>query len=213
MWEYRLVWPSGKPSWWDEAWKHGVEALGRQQRKPEERPDLYLILTDRVDVGLKLRGSAEGDFDAKVLHARSGGWELWEKIPYFRWNELEATRFAAMAKVSAPSNDVPTNLTPTLGVKSLLQSVGLKYVEVKVEKIRVQARAGELLFSIVGQSASPQWLAELVEIRMPNRRDPFFSACVETTDPLEGGIEFFPSQAALCCGYPELLVKHLRSAL
>lgn len=84
MWELRLVWFSGKPAWWDETWKKGVESLARQQRKPEPRPDLYLVVPDRVDVGLKLRGGAEGDFDAKVLHARSVGWELWEKIAYFQ---------------------------------------------------------------------------------------------------------------------------------
>ncbi len=213
MWEFRLVWPVEKPNWWDESWTRGVEALDRQRQEPEVRPDLYLVLPDRVDIGLKLRGGAEGDFDAKVLHARSNGWELWEKIAYFRWNSLEATRFGAMVRQKPTSDATPSNLTPTRGVKDLLRNAGLPNLEVRVEKKRIQAAARELLFSLGGQPLSPNWLAELVEIRLPERVEPLFSVCVETMDPLHGGMDIFNAAGALRCGYPELLVRYARRGL
>lgn len=213
MWELRLIWVSEKPGWWDETWANGVESLSRQQRKLEARPDLYLVLPDRVDVGLKLRASAEGDLDAKVLHARSAGWELWEKIAYFKWDTLEAARFTAMVRLVPSSAAVVSHVNPTLGAKGILQAASLNAVEVKVEKKRIQAAASDLLASISGHSASRGCLAELVEIRLPQRTSPLFSLCVETMDPLQSGIGPFPPDGALCCGYPELLVRYVKGAL
>jgi hypothetical protein len=73
MWEHRLVWVAARPAWWNETWRKGLEVLARQQREPEARPDTYLVLLDRVDVGLKLRGGNADEFDVKMRHARDGG--------------------------------------------------------------------------------------------------------------------------------------------
>jgi hypothetical protein len=213
MWELRLIWVSEKPGWWDTTWKTGIESLARQQRTPESRPDVYLVLPDRVDVGLKLRGGAEGDFDAKALHCRSAGWELGEKIAFFRWDTLEAVRFAAMIRVAASFTGVASDVTPTVGAKRVLETASLKAVEVKVEKKRIQGNAGTLLAPVSGHSAHPGCLAELVQIELSERTNPLFSVCLETMDPLQSGIDTLPRGGALHCGYPELLVKHVRGAL
>lgn len=213
MWEYRLAWTAGKPVWWDEAWKSGTAALRRQDREPEKRPDLYLVLLDRADVGLKLRGGAEGDFDAKVLHARSGGWELWEKVAFFKWNELEAIRFAALLHERRSPDAIAASGTPTLGAQAELENLRIRFEDVKVEKTRIQTSAGAMFGAITASQCSSDWLAELVEIRLPDRGEPLFSVCVETMDPIRGGTEPFAAGGALCCGYPELLIRHRRKAL
>jgi hypothetical protein len=213
MWEYRLAWTAGKPAWWDEAWKSGTAALRRQDREPEKRPDFYLVLLDRADVGLKLRGGAGGDFDAKVLHARNGGWELWEKVAFFKWNELEAIRFAALVRERRSPDAAAAEGTPTQGAQAELENLGILYEEVKVEKTRIQTSAREMLGGIAASQWSSDWLAELVEIRLPDRGEPLLSACVETMEPIRGGIEPFAAGGALCCGYPELLIRHRRKAL
>jgi len=213
MWEYRLAWTTGKPDWWDEAWKSGAAALSRQGSQPEKRPDFYLVLQDRADVGLKLRGGAEGDLDAKVLLARSGGWELWEKVAFFKWNELEAIRFAALIGEQRSADGTATSGTPAHGVQAALENLGIPYVETKLEKTRIQASARDIFGVIAASLCNPCWVAELVEIRLPDRAEPLLSACVETMQPVQGGIEPLPVSGALCCGYPELLIRHQKQAL
>jgi hypothetical protein len=213
MWEYRLSWRAGKPDWWDEAWKSGAAALRRQGREPEKRPDLYLVLHNRADVGLKLRGGAGGDFDAKVLHARAGGWELWEKVAFFRWNELEAIRFAVLIRERRSADAATASGTPTQGVQAELKNLGIAYLETKVEKTRIQAAAREVFGAVAASLCNSDWLAELVEIRLPGRAEPLLSACVEAMEPIRGGIEPVAVSGALCCGYPELLIRHQRKAL
>ncbi len=211
MWEHRLVWAGSRPAWWDETWSAGVEVLARQQRAPEARPDTYLVLLDRPDIGLKLRGGDDEQFDAKMLHARTGGWELWEKLAYFRWDALEAARFAVSVRAAAAPPRV--GATPTAGAKDVLRAAGLGSVEVRVEKTRIQASASDLLAPVAPPAASTACLAELVAIRLADRRDPLFSLCIETMDPVHSAAEIVERGGALSCGYPELLVRHVRGTL
>jgi hypothetical protein len=211
MWEHRLVWPTDKPSWWDAAWSRGVDLLRRRGRAPEERPDVYLVVGDRADIGLKLRGGTEKDFDAKVRYLQQHGWELWEKIPYFTWNDLEAARFAAMIGARAPSDGVPSNVTPTDGATALLQAVRFATVPIEVKKVRLQASAPDLLPAEVGTLSALDQLAELVEIHLPERPSPVLSMCVEGAQPLADETRGVPG--AIYCGYPELLLRHLKGTL
>ncbi|HET7698252.1 MAG TPA: hypothetical protein VFK57_21230 [Vicinamibacterales bacterium] len=166
MWEYRLIWTGEAPSWWDAAWRAGEAALRRHGRTPETRPDTYLVLADRPDVGLKTRG-AGGEFEAKLRHQSELGWELWEKIPFFRWDDLEITRFSVALQQPLPQRVEAA--TPVDGVKAALAAMGIAVREVTVAKTRLQTRAGELLPALGREAADPGWLAELVEIEVPGK--------------------------------------------
>src|ERR1044072_6970683 len=114
MWEYRLMWPNAAPSWWDDTFETGEVLLQRQNQMAEVGPDTYLVLPDRPDVGLKLRGGAEDEFEMKVRHSLKDGWELWEKIIFFRWNKIEARRFAAALQRDLPMDGVSSESTPAM---------------------------------------------------------------------------------------------------
>ena len=174
------------------------------------RADTYLVLPGRTDVGLKLRGGDE--FEAKVLHQRSGGWELWEKCAFFRWNSIEAARLAAMLRVAAPTAPVDGTLAPVKGAGALLRDRSMSNREVTTSKTRIQALASELVDDVPGLAAKPGWLTELVEITLPGKRL-VHSLCFETMDPLENGRDPIAPDGALRCGYPELLLKQLEGGL
>lgn len=209
MWEYRLIWPTAAPSWWDNAWKTAELLFEREHRKAEGRPDTYLVLRDRPDVGLKLRGGAEDEFDMKVRHSIKDGWELWEKITFFRWNHVEATRFAAALQRDLPLNAVSSESTPADGVKNILAAAGIEGVVRQVEKQRMQARADELLPKFAG-TIPPTWLAELVEFQTQNNGPLVRSICLETISP-DAGAAPPESEGALCLGYPEFLIRDLKN--
>lgn len=207
MWEYRLIWPAAAPSWWDDAWKTAEVLFEREKRKTEGRPDTYLVLRDRPDVGLKLRGGAEDEFDMKVRHSSKDGWELWEKITFFRWNNVEATRFAAALQRDLPLDVVTSESTPADGVKKILAAAGIDRVVRQVEKRRMQARADELLPKSLG-AIPPTWLAELVEFRTHNNGPLVRSICLEAMSSSAAPLE---SEGALCLGYPEFLIRDLKN--
>lgn len=209
MWEYRLIWPTAAPSWWDDAWKTAELLFERENRKAEDRPDTYLVLLDRPAVGLKLRGGAEDEFDMKVRHSIKDGWELWEKITFFRWNNVEATRFAAALQRDLPLDAVTSESTPADGVKKLLAAAGINAVVRHVEKRRMQARADELLPKSLG-TFSPRWLAEIVEFRTQNNGPLVRSICLETISPSAAAP--LESEGALCLGYPEFLIRDLENS-
>src|SRR5689334_11326717 len=121
MWEYRLIWDSAPPAWWNAAWRAGERALAARGRSPEQRPDTYLVIVDRPDVGLKTRGTA-GDFEAKLRHRCEDGWELWEKIPFFRWNDLERTRLSVAMQHDLSDTSAAQN--PVAGVTAALSASG-----------------------------------------------------------------------------------------
>lgn len=210
MWEYRLIWPTAAPSWWDDAWKNAELLFERQNRKAEGRPDTYLVLRDRPDVGLKLRGGAEDEFDMKVRHSSKDGWELWEKLTFFRWNNVEATRFAVALQRDLPVDTVTSESTPADGVKKILAAAGIEGVIRQVEKRRMQARADELLPKSLG-TISPMWLAELVEFRTLNNGPLVRSICVEAMSPGAGAARL-ESEGALRLGYPEFLIRDLKNS-
>lgn len=213
MWECRLIWLSGRPRWWDDAWRHGTAIVAHGHRAIEERPDLYLCVPDRPDVGLKVRGGGQGDVEVKVLHEQTSGWQLWEKTVFLRWNDLEAVRLATILKLRVPPDGARPDERPIGGARALLQSAGATLTELTVGKKRMQGSAGELLAMIPGQAAHPADLAELVEIQLPNRDEPLFSVCVETMDPRRSPAQSIPATGAVYCSYPELLVRHLQAAL
>jgi hypothetical protein len=210
MWEYRLIWTAAAPSWWERAWKNGEALFQRESRNLEGRPDTYLVLKDRPDVGLKLRGGAEEEFDVKVLHHRKDGWELWEKITFFRWNDLEVKRFAVTLQRDLPL-DVTAESTPAAGVKKLLAAAGIECFVQLIEKRRMQARVDELLPDF-GEMIRPSWLAELVEFRVQSDGGPVRSICLETMSPGTGAAPLEPG-GALCAGYPEFLIRHLKGEI
>src|SRR5262249_46479663 len=158
MWEHRLIWTSAAPSWWDEAWMVAREALRRHAREPERRPDTYLVLADRPDIGLKLRGK-DGELEVKVRHDVRDGWELWAKIPFFAWNDLEAARFAALLRRECPSGSIDAKAAPVDGVKALLGSVDVSWREITIGKTRMQARAADLAPAFTAKGVEPSWLA------------------------------------------------------
>ena len=205
MWEYRLIWTSAAPSWWEDAWKTAEVLFQRENRMLEGRPDSYLVLHDRPDVGLKLRGGAEDEFDMKVRHSRKHGWELWEKITFFRWNNVEARRFAAALQRDLPL-DVTSESAPAAGVKRILSAADIEGIVRQVEKRRMQARADELLPKFV-EAIQPSWLAELVEFRTRNNGRLVRSICLETMSPSAGAAPLEP-EGALCVGYPEFLIRY-----
>jgi hypothetical protein len=94
-----------------------------------------------------------------------------------------------------------------------LRNVGLNGVEVTVDKTRVQATAGELLSTIPDCAAAPTWLAELAEIRLPDREAALHSICLEAMTPFGSKIEPLPSERGVVCGYPELLARYTASRL
>ena len=202
MWEFRLIWSTNGPRWWDAAWQAGVAALAAHSRMPEERPDTYLVLPDRPDVGLKIRGSG-GEFEAKLRHRREDGWELWEKIPFFRWNDLEAARFSAALQQKLPG--APTAAPTALdGVKSSLRSASIRARELKVEKKRLQTRAADLSSALGYGAVDSDWLGELVEIHVagtPVAR----SICFEAMQNTGGPVAIADSAKAEMLGYPEFL--------
>jgi len=213
MWESRLIWPSGRPAWWDNAWRHGIGTLEHGHRRVEERPDLYVCLPGRPDIGIKIRGGGHGDVEVKTLHEQSDGWQLWEKTVILRWNDLEAARFATLLRVNASFDDASADARPIDGVRRVLKAAGVASHEVTVGKERMQASAGDLLAAIPGQSAHPVDLAELVEIQLPGRPDPLFSVCVESMDPGPSVAMCVPQAGAICCSYPELLVRFIEQTL
>jgi hypothetical protein len=190
MWEYRLIWavapppwPVRQPEWWDPVWSAGEALLDRQGREPEERPDRYLVIDGRPDIGLKLRGGADGALELKVRHQRQHGWELWEKITFFEWNALEARRFAALVKVDPPVDAVASDSTPAAGAKRFLASGPFDSFVTELHKRRMQASAGELVPDL-GEAIDPICF----EAMSPSERAP-----VEWRD-------------AVCAGYPEFLM-------
>src|SRR5262245_22307690 len=136
MWEHRLIWIADPPCWWDTARSTARDTLRQRGRKPEDRPDTYLVLADRPDVGLKLRG-AKGEFEVKVRHDARDGWELWEKIPFFAWNDLEAARFAALLQREFQAASIDAKATPVTGVKALLTEAAVPWQEITIEKTRM----------------------------------------------------------------------------
>ena len=211
MWEYRLIWTAEAPAWWEHAWKNGEALIQREGRKPEGRPDTYLVLKDRPDVGLKMRGGAEEEFEVKVLHQRKDGWELWEKFTFSRWNDLEAKRFAVTLQRDLPLAAVTSEGTPAAGVKKLLAGAGIDWFVQLIEKRRMQARADELLPDF-GEMIQPSWLAELVEFRTQSDGRPVRSTCLETMSPGPNATPLEP-EGALCAGYPHFLIKHLKGEI
>jgi len=211
MWECRLIWVSGRPGWWDETWRRGIEILDRAGRTVEQRPDLYLCVQDRPDVGLKIRGANHGDVEIKVLHEQSSGWQLWEKTVFMRWNDLEVARLATILRVRVPPDRESSDTEALTGARQLLQDAGVTATDVMIQKQRMQAGAGELLASIPGHAMHPSDLAELVVIQLPGREQQLFSMCIETMDP--GRSAPLSAPGALCCSYPELLVLHTKGAL
>lgn len=205
MWEYRLIWTSAAPSWWEDTWKTAEILFRRENRRLEGRPDTYLVLHDRPDVGLKLRGGAEGELDMKVRHSRKHGWELWEKITFFRWNDVEARRFAVALQRDLPLDAVTSENIPAAAVKKILSAAHIEGIVRQVEKRRMQARADELLPKFV-ETIQPPWLAELVEFRTRNNGRLVRSICLETMSPSAGGAPLEP-EGALCVGYPEFLIR------
>ena len=210
MWEQRWAW-SSKPSWWDGAWRRGLEVLSAQGRHVETRPDTYLVLAGRPDAGLKLRGGRDDDFDLKVRHRVSDGWELWEKVAYFKWDALEAVRLAAMLRVPLPDLRRLQAATPAQGVEVFLTAAGLAPSRAVVDKKRVQCQAADLLQSLPGMRFEPDCVTELVELRLPERTEPFFSLCIESMSPGPAVAEGSDHAATLRCGYPELLIRSLRT--
>lgn len=203
MWEYRLIWAAAPPPGWDETWTAATAALQRQSRTPEDRPDTYLVLDDRPDVGLKLRGK-EGEFEIKVRHDARDGWELWEKIPFFRWNALEAARFAALMQREFPRSPIDAEATAVDGVKTVLKAAGVPWREIVLNKVRMQARAGDLVPSLLSNGIEPAWLAEIVVIKAGSRTAR--SICFETMAP-EARVGALPGAgAARNIGYPEFLI-------
>jgi hypothetical protein len=211
MWEYRIVWPSARPAWWDSAWKRGENALSRHGEGVETRPDTYFVLSGRVDVGIKLR--SDSDLEVKSLHTRSGNWELWEKSPYFQWSSAEAARFANMLRLESSKGGDTAESNPLKGAQDILRAAGIETTRLQVHKKRIQNFAGDLLDGVPGFIVDPYWLAEMVEIAMPNRPSPILSVCLETFDPSRGGLDPFSEEKILKCGYPELLVRHLTHSL
>ena len=138
-------------------------------RSLEARPDTYLLIEGRPDVGLKLRGGAEEEFDIKAIHHRDRAWELWEKITFFRWNDLEAKRFAAILQRDLPLDDIAAATTPAQGARILLDAAAIESRLLTVAKRRMQARADELLPQFLGPTFSRSWLVELVEFRRRRR--------------------------------------------
>ena len=205
MWEHRLIWAAGAPSWWDEVWTAAAAAL--RGRAPEDRPDTYLVLPDRPDVGLKLRGR-EGALEMKVRHAARDGWELWEKIPFFAWNDLEAARFAVLLERDLPAAPIDTAVTPAAGVKALLSRAQISWRETTVTKTRMQGRAGDLVPAWAPTGVAPEWLAEIVVFdgAGPTAR----SICFETMAPEASVARLIPEAGrASCAGYPEFLIDAL----
>ena len=212
MWEYRRTWPAAPPDWWNDAWRRGLASLVAHGREVEERPDTYVALPDRDDVGVKRRRGEARDVEVKVRHRRSDGWELWEKIAFFRWDELELLRCCALLQLPPPVDlRVAGQPTPAEGTDELLRSLGLHPSVVVVGKKRLQIAARELLPAWPGSSADPGWLAEMAEIALPGRPRPLYSVCLEAMTPAGG--ELIPSPGGLTCGYPELLQRHLRGSL
>jgi len=206
MWEYRLFWPSTRPDWWSEVWQHGEQLLRQRGEEVENRPDTYLVISNRPDVGLKMRG--DRNFEVKSLHERAGSWELWEKYPFFRWSALEAARLANMLRVK-PRLVTTTESAPTKGVAEFLGRLDIETSKVQVRKSRLQATASELFAEVPGCTAAPFWLAELVEIQLPWRSTSIVSICLETLEPIGKLSDPFVADGAWRCGYPELLARQL----
>jgi hypothetical protein len=213
VWEYRLVWPRAKPPGWESAWQRGLTTLKAQGREIEKRPDTYLVLRGRLDAGLKLRGGGEDDFDVKVRHSRDGGWELWEKVAFLRWNALEAVRLTALLRVASPEGGHLEDATPGAGAQALLEAAGVARTRVIVRKERMQAAARELMAGWPGSATDLGWLAELVEITLPGRSQPVYSLCLEGLEPPPGAPDPLPLDGGLACGYPELLLGHLAGSI
>jgi len=202
MWEYRLIWMAAPPPWWDATWTAAAAALRRQSREPEQRPDTYLVLDDRPDVGLKLRGT-DGEFEIKVRHDARDGWELWEKTPFFGWNALEAARFAALMQRDVPDGSIDAEASAVDGVMRLLTAAELPWREVVLHKVRMQARADDLVPGLSANGIDPAWLAELVEIAHGSRTAR--SICFETMAP-EARITLEGAAGASNMGYPAFLI-------
>lgn len=200
MWEHRLIWTSTPPHWWHAAWKAAIESLAHHGRTPEDRPDTYLLLGDRPDAGLKLRGT-EGEFEIKVRHDARDGWELWEKTPFFSWSDLEAARLAALLRHRCAADRIDAGATAVAGAKALLESNGIAWKEIRVAKTRMQARAGDLLPGFSSSGVDPDWIAELVHLDAGGAMAR--SICFETMTP---GTVAVPEARGRALGYPEFLI-------
>lgn len=201
MWEHRIFWDSAPPSWWSEVWTSARAALQRQHRTPEDRPDTYLVLGDRPDVGLKLRG-AQGEFEIKVRHQVRDGWELWEKVPFFAWNDLEAARLAALLRCRPTARHIDARATPVAGATALLDGNGVVWREIRIDKTRMQARAGDLLPALSSRVVDPDWIAEIVQFHTGTAIAR--SICYEAMIPGAGALP--DSAGGRPAGYPEFLI-------
>jgi hypothetical protein len=211
MWEYRIVWPSRKPTWWDNVWKRAESSLTERGETAESRPDTYFVLPGRADVGIKLRG--DNELEVKSMHTRNGNWELWEKSPFFKWSAAEAARFTNMLRLESSRIVHTSESNPLKGVQEILRRVGIESTTLQARKKRMQNYAIELLDGVPECVVDPYWLAEMVEILLPGRPDPIMSMCLETFDPFRGGLEPCSAEGGLRCGYPELLVRYLTRGL
>lgn len=204
MWEHRIFWDSASPVWWNDAWSDARAALQRQNRAPEDRPDTYLVLDDRPDVGLKLRG-VEGEFEIKVRHDVRDGWELWEKVPFFTWNDLEAARLAALLRRDLPPGRIDARDTPVAGATALLDGINVAWREIRLAKTRMQARAGDLLPAFLSSAVDPDWIAEIVQFDTGDATAR--SICFEAMTP---GARTLPASGGRPAGYPEFLISLTR---
>jgi hypothetical protein len=102
---------------------------------------------------------------------------------------------------------------PLKGAQEILRGAGVESTRLQVHKKRIQNFAADLLDGVPGFIVDPNWLAEMVEIVLPDRRSPILSVCLETFDPSRGGLAPFSEDKILKCGYPELLVRHLTHSL
>jgi hypothetical protein len=209
MWEYRLTWTSQPPAWWEKTWSHAVTHLETHGQPIEDpnRTDTYLVIPGRYDIGLKLRSGEK--FEAKVLHQRRDGWELWEKCIFFEWNALEYARLISFLRSSSSVETVDSHLSAAEGSELVLRDQHVLTQKVEVKKTRVQATAAIVFKNVPEVMFNPTWLAEMVRIELPKRNDPIYSICFETMDPIRGGNNPGDSGGAICCGYPELLGRFL----
>jgi hypothetical protein len=199
MWEYRVSWTDRPPSWWNAAWKNG--ARGGARLAVEERIDTYWIVNGRPDLGVKLR--ARSALEIKVRYEQSDGWELWEKVIFQAWTDLEAVRCAALLQAAPPFTAGTSD--PVEGMQQLLGGAGLAWRERAVHKTRLQADARGLLKNLTALSINRNCLAELVEFRLGAHEHPVWSLCLEWATPLV--ITHHDDAAGIVCGYPELLAR------
>jgi hypothetical protein len=197
MWEYRVSW-TNRPSWWDLAWSNP------RRLAPERRVDTYWVVDRRPDLGIKLRGG-EAPLEIKVRYQRNDGWELWEKVIVQTWSPLESVRSAALLQIQPKFAADSTG--PARGFEGLLIDAGLSWREYVVRKTRIQADAKSLLTDVPTLSIGRNCLAELVEFQVDQRHQRVWSLCFEWATPVPIAHTHPDGDAAVVCGYPELLSR------